>query len=558
MPLHVWVDETRPRNQGLLTAWELAQHGVPHTLIADNAGGHLMQQRPGRSRASSAPIARARNGDVCNKIGTYLKALAARDNDVPFYVAVPASSIDWTIGDGARFAIEERSADEVRTVAGRVDGKPARVRITDVAGREPGVRRHAGAARHRLHHRARRGDRSRDAARCAASSSHREADERARPDAGHVGQRQRAQRARPARHAVGHAVRRARRPTTPSSSPPTAARARPARADDASGGCTATSSRARRDVQRDRPHALAVLHVASRCCAGRCRRCTTRSCSRTPTRCRAPSTRRSAAPSSRRNVVAALRGGSACLMANHGMVALGASLAEALRIAAEIETLASQYWHACQLGSPHVLDGAELERVRARFESTDRDRVVGGRRSHEHQRCLGEQRDDEQRQDLQHVIEQGERERRRVGDVEQARRREHAGLERADLARRRRDRDRQVQREQDEQAARRSGARCRPRTSRAGPSRGRRTRSASATPTRAGAARGCERRACRAMKRANHERAARPRDPADREPHATKIANAIAAHASIARPTHDGSPGNSHGTGATRIIIVSP
>jgi len=115
--VHVWVDETRPRNQGLLTAWELAQHGVPHTVIADNAGGHLMQRGEvdlclvGTDRTT-------RGGDVCNKIGTYLKALAAHDNGVPFYAAVPSPSIDWTIEDGTAIPIEERSADEVRFIRG--------------------------------------------------------------------------------------------------------------------------------------------------------------------------------------------------------------------------------------------------------------------------------------------------------------------------------------------------------------------------------------------------------------------------------------------------------
>ena len=117
IPIHVWVDETRPRNQGLLTAWELAQHGVPHTVIADNAGGHLMQRGDvdlcivGTDRTT-------RGGDVCNKIGTYLKALAAYDNRVPFYAAVPSPSIDWTLDDGGTIPIEERSADEVRIIAG--------------------------------------------------------------------------------------------------------------------------------------------------------------------------------------------------------------------------------------------------------------------------------------------------------------------------------------------------------------------------------------------------------------------------------------------------------
>ena len=118
--VHVWVDETRPRNQGAaLTAWELGRHGVPHTVIVDNAGGHLMQRGAvdlcivGTDRTTA-------HGDVCNKIGTYLKALAAYDNGVPFYVALPSTTIDWTISDGlADIPIEERSGDEVTTLTGR-------------------------------------------------------------------------------------------------------------------------------------------------------------------------------------------------------------------------------------------------------------------------------------------------------------------------------------------------------------------------------------------------------------------------------------------------------
>jgi len=129
VPIEVWVEETRPRNQGMLTAWELAQHGVPHTVIADNAGGHLMQQGlvdlciVGTDRTT-------KNGDVCNKIGTYLKALAAHDCGVPFYVALPSPSIDWTVGEPAEIPIEERAGDEVRWVAGRdAAGAPARVEV---------------------------------------------------------------------------------------------------------------------------------------------------------------------------------------------------------------------------------------------------------------------------------------------------------------------------------------------------------------------------------------------------------------------------------------------
>jgi methylthioribose-1-phosphate isomerase len=130
IPVHVWVDETRPRNQGLLTAWELAGHGVAHTLITDNAGGHLMQHGKvdlvivGADRVT-------RRGDVCNKIGTYLKALAARANDIPFYAAVPVPTIDWEIEDALKeIPIEERAGDEVRVVRGLdEDGKPASVAI---------------------------------------------------------------------------------------------------------------------------------------------------------------------------------------------------------------------------------------------------------------------------------------------------------------------------------------------------------------------------------------------------------------------------------------------
>ena len=121
--VHVWVDETRPRNQGAsLTAWELGQHGVPHTVIADNVGGHLMQH--GQVDLCITGTDRtAASGDVCNKIGTYLKALAAHDNNVPFYVALPGPTIDWTMHDGVhQIPIEQRSPDEVTRMTGRTDG----------------------------------------------------------------------------------------------------------------------------------------------------------------------------------------------------------------------------------------------------------------------------------------------------------------------------------------------------------------------------------------------------------------------------------------------------
>ena len=130
--VHVWVDETRPRNQGAaLTAFELGQQGVAHTIIADNAGGHLMQH--GRVDLVLTGADRiTRTGDVANKIGTYLKALAAADNGVPFYVAAPASTLDWTLTDGvAQIPIEERGGDEVTHMdeAALADGAIARVRV---------------------------------------------------------------------------------------------------------------------------------------------------------------------------------------------------------------------------------------------------------------------------------------------------------------------------------------------------------------------------------------------------------------------------------------------
>lgn len=142
IPLHVWVDETRPRNQGAaLTAFELGGHGVPHAVLVDNAGGHYMQHGEvdlcivGADRVTAT-------GDACNKIGTYLKALAARDNAIPFYVAVPSSTIDWTMSDGIReIPIEERSPREVTDVTGITqDGRLETIRVANPgsAARNPG------------------------------------------------------------------------------------------------------------------------------------------------------------------------------------------------------------------------------------------------------------------------------------------------------------------------------------------------------------------------------------------------------------------------------------
>lgn len=137
IPVHVWVDETRPRNQGaLLTAYELSEHGVPHTVIADNAGGLLMRQ--GKVDLCIVGCDRVtRNGDVCNKIGTYLKALAAQDNDVPFYVALPFTTFDASLESGADIPIEERSAEEVTHIEGLSDGKLTKVKLTQSKAANP-------------------------------------------------------------------------------------------------------------------------------------------------------------------------------------------------------------------------------------------------------------------------------------------------------------------------------------------------------------------------------------------------------------------------------------
>ena len=129
--VHVWVDETRPRNQGAgLTAWELGQHGVPHTVVVDNVGGHLMQHGmvdlviTGTDRTTYT-------GDVANKIGTYLKALAAKDNDIPFYVGLPSSTFDWVIRNGVKeIPIERRDATEVKYIPGQLDGEIKSILVT--------------------------------------------------------------------------------------------------------------------------------------------------------------------------------------------------------------------------------------------------------------------------------------------------------------------------------------------------------------------------------------------------------------------------------------------
>ncbi len=140
IPLHVWVDETRPRNQGALTSWELGSHGIAHTYITDNAGGHLMQHGQ-VDMVITGTDRTTRRGDVCNKIGTYLKALAAHDNGVPFYVALPSPTIDWTVSDGvADIPIEDRGEREITHITGRNEaGEITEVQVTpdDTRGGNP-------------------------------------------------------------------------------------------------------------------------------------------------------------------------------------------------------------------------------------------------------------------------------------------------------------------------------------------------------------------------------------------------------------------------------------
>ena len=401
VPVHVWVDETRPRNQGAaLTAWELGAHGVPHTVIVDNAGGHLMQRGQvdvvlvGTDRTTAA-------GDVVNKIGTYLKALAARDCGVPFYVAAPSPSIDWTI-DGA--GDTERHPDR-GAIAGRGDdrrghdGRGRRRARAHRAGRQrraqPGLRRHARAPGHRHRHRARRrarvargagaavpgarrgrrGARGERRARAPRDRRHRALVDGARAVRGDVRQRLGADGGRHADHAERRTVRRRRR--------------RVHRPGDlrrcAAGGrargrlAPSTEWRIHRDIYRRRPEIGAVVHTHSTFA-------TALSCLRRPIpafhymvakaggddiRCARYATYGTAALS--RNALAALAGGRrACLLANHGLVALGADLASARLLAEEIEALCAQYIHARAAGTPVVLPAREMTRVRAKFATYGR------------------------------------------------------------------------------------------------------------------------------------------------------------------------------------------
>jgi methylthioribose-1-phosphate isomerase len=390
VPVHVWVDETRPRNQGAsLTAWELGRHGVPHTVIVDNAGGHLMQRGQvdlclvGADRITAA-------GDVVNKIGTYLKALAANDNGVLFYVAAPSSSVDWTLSDGADVPIEERAGDEVARMTGRAeDGRAVSVRVVPEGSPVANPGFDVTPARLVTALVTERG----------VTGASREGLARLFPERA----RGAVSRARPAdvRDVRAAVLRAARKMSVRGLSRGTSGNVSARVAD----GMVVTPSALRYDemVERDlavlslegrvldgerkpssewplhaavyraRPDVGAIVHAHASYCTilaalrhgipafhymvavagGDSIRCAPY----------APF----GSPELAGHVVTALEGRRACLLANHGMVAVGSSPDAALDLAAEVEELAETYWRALQAGEPVLLSADEMAEALERF-----------------------------------------------------------------------------------------------------------------------------------------------------------------------------------------------
>ncbi|HEY7928437.1 MAG TPA: S-methyl-5-thioribose-1-phosphate isomerase [Steroidobacteraceae bacterium] len=422
IPVHVWVDETRPRNQGAaLTAFELGAHGVPHTVIVDNLGGHLMQQ----GRVDLVIVGSDRttaSGDVCNKVGTYLKALAAHDNGVPFYVALPSSTLDWSLEHGADIPIEERSPDEVTHVVGRTGGGAlATVRVVPegsaalnlafdvtparlVSGliTERGVCAASAAGLDTLYpERHKRRDAPDPAAAASPATAPTPQIPPSTAGATSVAGLAAASRSDAAlREAVISALRELTRRglshgtsgnvsvrrdahtffISPTGMAYDALRATDIPLMDTEGhwfGCRRPSSewRFHRDILRARPEAGAILHCHAP--AATALACTGRGipafhymvavAGGADIRCAPYFTFGTQELSDA--AVAALTGRRACLLANHGLIALGADLPAALALAGEVENLAAQYRAALALGAVHLLDDAQMREVLVKFSS---------------------------------------------------------------------------------------------------------------------------------------------------------------------------------------------
>jgi eIF-2B alpha/beta/delta-like uncharacterized protein len=383
IPIHVWVDETRPRNQGAaLTAWELAQAGVPHTVIADNAGGLLMQR--GEVDAVLVGCDRvAANGDVANKIGTYLKALAAHDNGIPFYVLGPQSSIDRQTPDGASIEIEERDGREVSHAIGRLaDGVISEVQLVPDGARVANPGFDITPARYVTRLVTEQGVLTLDpeyAIRVAIVEG--------------------ARRLRPLALSAGTSGNLSHRWTrdgiagmliTPSAVPyeqmtPEMVVWMPLEGSEGVVGRPSSEWRMHRDILAARPEvdavvhahpphatALAVLPEVQRegipafhymiAVAGG-----------DDIRCAPYATFGTQALSD--HAVTALQDRHACLLANHGILALGGNVNEALALAVEVETLAQMYAQARALGAPVILGEDEMTRMRERFEDYRRGRL---------------------------------------------------------------------------------------------------------------------------------------------------------------------------------------
>lgn len=394
IPLHVWVDETRPRNQGAaLTAFELGAHGVAHTVIADNLGGHLMQ----RGRVDLVVVGSDRttaNGDVCNKVGTYLKALAAFDNGIPFYAALPSSTLDWSLEQGADIPIEERTPDEVTHVTGRTpDGAVTRVCVVPEGSPALNLAFDVTPARLVTGLITERGVCPANAAglsRLFPEQPRRGAQPRRAPSATDRGLRNavidacRELTRRALSHGTSGNVSVRRDPQhffiSPTGMAYDALDAEEIPLMDLDGqwfGRRRPSSewRFHRDILRARPEVGAIVHchppaATALACTGR----------------GIPSFHYMVAVAGGADIrcapyftfgtqelsdaaLAALTERRACLLANHGLIALGADLTAALALAAEVENLAVQYQAALGVGEVRLLDAQEMHRVLENFRT---------------------------------------------------------------------------------------------------------------------------------------------------------------------------------------------